>query len=148
MSSLTNFTKPLFETRLAQSAQDKLVLEEEGYFTPDVYFPDEAQGLWRAENMRRYIIKRGYSAEIDLDRPVLMAGNQRQSTVHLIVGRIPQEFLQDIKDFASTEERPTGCPQYYLAIRDNGVSKQTAETAMMQAFQALDGKSRQKFKPK
>lgn len=132
-----------FAVHAAQAAEDTISYDKQGFFTPDIYFTNDPKGLWAANNLRRYIVKMGYQAEIALD-PVAIKGRV-DSWVLLAVGQIPENFLDDIKNYMSIEEIATKTAAYCVQMNDNGQRKKTAETAMFHALQGI--KSGQKPSP-
>ena len=114
-------------------------MEEEGFYTPDFYYPFTPLGIWDAQFLLRFIRKMGYEAEFALD-PVEVKGGTFFHVLH--VGKIPQAFMEDIKDFISGYEisnsRDGTCPK----VVNNGVFKHNAETAMMRAFRELESQKR------
>ena len=131
--SLKGAIKHPFEVRAAQAVEDIKSMEE-GFFTPDIYFTNGPKGLWAAHQLRGYIIRMGYQAEVDIDT----VGVDGISCLHLKVGKIPEQFLQDIKDFMSTEEVLKKKTHYCVRMVDNGQFKKNAETAMWHAFKAFE----------
>ena len=123
-----------FEVNAAQAVQDKQSMEDAGYYTPNIYFSNDPEGLWSANELKRFIKKMGYDAEIAID-PV-----QNKTYGHcqlLQVGKIPQTFLEDIKDFISMREAQLKKGSFALWIEQNGQLKRTGETAMMEAFKNI-----------
>ncbi len=123
-----------FESQAAQASRDKLAMEEQGFFTPDIYFRNNPEGLWVAQELNRYIRKMGYDSEISLD-PV--PSKNHGLCQHLKVGKIPQSFLEDIKDFLSMREAQQGVSSLALWMNENGHMKQNHETSMMAAFRNM-----------
>ncbi|HEY0901113.1 MAG TPA: hypothetical protein VGD95_03210 [Micavibrio sp.] len=123
-----------FEVHAAQAAEDKVAIEAQGYFAPDVFYKNNPEGLWAAHELSRYIRKMGYDAEIALD-PI--EDKKHGSCLHLQVGIVPQNFLEDIKDFISMREIQQGKDKLVLFMADNGHYKQNHETTMMTAFKQL-----------
>ncbi len=123
-----------FEVNAAQAAEDKVAIEAQGHFAPDVYFANNPDGLWAAHQLNRYIKKMGYDAEIALDN---VDTKSYGPCLHLKVGIIPQAFLEDIKDFMSMREVQQGKAGFALWMDDNGHYKQTRETVMMAAFKDM-----------
>ena len=121
-----------FEVQAAQAARDKQAMEDQGFFTPDIFFRNNPEGLWAAQELNRYIRKMGYDSEIALDPVESKAHGFCQ---HLKVGKIPQLFLEDIKDFLSMREVEQNTAPLALWMNENGHMKQTHETTMMMAFQ-------------
>lgn len=126
--------KHQFEVNAAQAAEDKKSMQEHGFYTPDIYFRNNPEGLWAAQELNRYIKKMGYDAEIAIDPVDSKAHGLCQ---HLKVGKIPQAFLEDIKDFLSMRETQQKKANLALWMDENGTRKQTHETAMMAAFQNM-----------
>ena len=123
-----------FEVQAAQAAEDKVAIEAQGYFAPDFFYKNNPEGLWAAHELSRYIRKMGYDAEIALD-PV--EHRKHGACLQLMVGIVPQAFLEDIKDFISMREAQLGKDKMVLWMEENGHYKQSHETTMMVAFQQL-----------
>lgn len=131
-----------FDVHAAQAAEDKLSMQEKGFFTPDVYFPNNPEGLWAAQELNRYIKKMGYDSEIALDSVDV---NGRGLCQVLNVGKIPQAFLEDIKDFLTMREAQQQKGSLALFIVENGHHKVTHQTTMMAAFENMNnGRARGK----
>lgn len=126
-----------FEVNAAQAAEDKVAIEAQGYFAPDVYFSHNPDGLWAAHELCRYIKKMGYDAEIALDT---VETKTHKNCLHLMVGVVPQTFLEDIKDYISMREVERGKASFALWMDDNGHYKKNHETAMMAAFKDIKTK--------
>jgi len=131
---LKKMLKHPFEIHASQATEDAAAMEEDGYFTPDLYFNNTPDGLWSATTLRRFIVKMGYAAEVALD-PVQT--KKAGLCLKLEVGQIPQHFLEDIKDFMTMREAETGKPHFCLWMDENGCTKGTDQTAMWHAFQSL-----------
>ena len=129
--------KHKFEVHAAQAAEDKRSMQEHGFYTPDIYFRNNPEGLWAAQELNRYIRKMGYDSEIAIDT---VDSKTHGACQHLKVGKIPQAFLEDIKDFLSMREAQQKKASLALRIDENGTCKPTHETAMMVAFQGLKTK--------
>lgn len=123
-----------FEVHAAQAAEDKVSMEAQGFFTPDVYFKNNPEGLWAAHELHRYINKMGYDSEIALD-PVVH--EKHGACLQLMIGIIPQNFMEDIKDFITMREAQQGKDKIVLWLDHNGHFKQTQETVMMAAFKQI-----------
>ena len=129
------YLKHPFAINAAQRVEDKISYKNQGFFTPDIYFTNGRNGLWAANNLRRYIVKMGYQAEIGID-PVKIPGRGVDSIL-LKVGQIPEQFLDDIKNFMSIEEISSKKANYCVQMDDNGQRKENAETAMFHALKVL-----------
>ena len=133
-----------FDVQAAQAAEDKVAIEAQGYFAPDIFYKNDPEGLWAAHELNRYIRKMGYDAEIALD-PI--ENRTHGSCLHLKVGRIPQAFLEDIKDFVTMREVQQGKDKLVLWMDENGHYKQNHETAMMAAFKQIKPSGKRNPRP-